>query len=188
MSDPTVWAVAAVVVVLAAVFFGRGRLATWWASRRGMAAIDRMDGAAFERYLVKLFKGLGYEVEHVGSRNDYGADLLVTKDGSRTAVQAKARTNYVPISAVQQVLGARFYYDCGEALVVTNRYYSKPAQRLAGKAGVALWDRDRLIALTAAQAHGGRAVENPSARRDEPPKAGGKAVRVKRSQRRDHVG
>jgi restriction system protein len=112
-------------------------------------AIDRMDGPAFEQYLVGLFRRLGFTVKHVGARNDYGADLIVERNGFRVAVQAKARKDYVAISAVQQALGARFYYGCDGALVITNRYFSTPAKTLARKADVALWDRDELIAAVA---------------------------------------
>lgn len=111
-----------------------------------IVAIDRMDGPAFEQYLVDLFRRLGFTVKHVGARNDYGADLIVERNESRIAVQAKARKDYVAISAVQQALGARFYYDCDGSLVVTNRYFSTPAKTLARKADVALWDRDQLVA------------------------------------------
>ena len=132
-----------------------------WGGRRHstIAAIDRMDGPAFEQYLVGLFRRLGFTVKHVGARNDYGADLIVERNGSRVAVQAKARKDYVAISAVQQALGARFYYGCDGALVVTNRYFSTPAKTLAGTADVALWNRDELIAAIAqadSQAPGGQ--------------------------------
>jgi restriction system protein len=122
-----------------------------WDRRRPSAIdrIDRMDGPAFEQYLVGLFRRLGFTVKHVGARNDYGADLIVERNGSRVAVQAKARKDYVAISAVQQALGARFYYGCDGALVVTNRYFSTPAKTLARKADVALWNRDELIAAIA---------------------------------------
>jgi len=73
----------------------------------------------------------------------------VERIGSRVAVQAKARKDYVAISAVQQALGARFYYGCDGALVVTNRFFSTPAKTLARKADVALWDRDELVAAIA---------------------------------------
>lgn len=133
-------------VALLAVVAAVGVMKTWDRTRRSaIAAIDRMDGPAFEHYLAGLFTRLGFKVKHVGARNDYGADLIVERNGSRVAVQAKARKDYVAISAVQQALGARFYYGCDGALVVTNRYFSTPAKTLARKADVALWDRDELI-------------------------------------------
>jgi restriction system protein len=136
----------AVVATIGAVLITRIR------ERRRPSAvelIDRMDGPAFEQYLVGLFKRLGFTVKHVGARNDYGADLIVERNGSRVAVQAKARRDYVAISAVQQALGARFYYSCDGALVVTNRFFSKPAKTLARRADVALWDRHELVAAIA---------------------------------------
>lgn len=134
-------------VALLLVCFLAALMKLWGRSRlTEINAIDRMDGLAFEQYLVRLFTRLGFSVRHVGARNDYGADLIVERNGSRIAVQAKARRDYVAISAVQQALGARFYYGCEGALVVTNRFFSTPAKELAHKADVALWDRKDLVA------------------------------------------
>jgi restriction system protein len=73
---------------------GAGKLALWIHQelrlrRAGIADVDRMDGATFERFLVSLFRRLDYRVEHTGRRGDFGADLVVSKGGRRTVVQAK---------------------------------------------------------------------------------------------------
>ena len=60
------------------------------------AAIDRMDGSEFEQAIADLFKGQGHEVERIRGF-DKGADLVVTIDGERTAVQAKRYSTSVPI-------------------------------------------------------------------------------------------
>ncbi|NLO42023.1 MAG: restriction endonuclease, partial [Bacteroidales bacterium] len=46
--------------------------------------IDIMDGKAFEKYLEALFKKLGYRVERTRYLGDYGADLVVFKNGVKT--------------------------------------------------------------------------------------------------------
>jgi restriction endonuclease Mrr len=55
----------------------------------GIAEIDGMDGVTFERYLEALFRRLGYNVQRIGMTGDFGADLIVNKDGMGTIVQAK---------------------------------------------------------------------------------------------------
>jgi HJR/Mrr/RecB family endonuclease len=48
--------------------------------------IDSMTGRQFERRLERLFRQLGYTVQHTGSLDDFGADLVVEKEGARTVV------------------------------------------------------------------------------------------------------
>ena len=43
----------------------------------------------FEEYLAGLFRKQGFKVELTPSTSDYGADLVLMKDGQRIAVQAK---------------------------------------------------------------------------------------------------
>ena len=57
-------------------------------ARSGIHDVDRMDGHAFEHRLALLFDRLGYRVEDTPYSGDFGADLVVGKDGKRIAVQA----------------------------------------------------------------------------------------------------
>jgi restriction system protein len=135
-------------VLLGAVFVVRALLVLreWVRLRRsGIAEIDRMDGRTFERCLAMLFRRLGYHVEHVGRRGDYGADLVVRRDGKRVVVQAKRWTKNVGIKAVQEANAAPALYGCSGAMVVTNRHFTAAAKKLARANGVVLWDRDRLV-------------------------------------------
>jgi restriction system protein len=110
-----------------------------------MAEIDRMDGRSFEQYLGTLFARLGYRAEVTPYVGDFGADLVVAKDGARQVVQAKRSNRPVGVKAVQEVVAARQYYHCSGALVVTNRAFTASARRLAGANGVKLWDRHDLV-------------------------------------------
>jgi restriction system protein len=114
-------------------------------ARAGIYEIDRMDGILFERYLVSLFERLGYNVEHTPARGDYGADLIITKDNVRTAVQTKRHKHKVDGKAIQQVFTAQKMYRCTKAMVVTNSRYTAPARHLAKTNDVLLWDRDDLV-------------------------------------------
>lgn len=111
----------------------------------GLADIDRMDGQMFEKYLEVLFRRLGYRVVRTPYCGDWGADLVIEKDGHRSVVQAKRHKGRVGVKAVQEALGAKSMYDCQHAIVVTNSTYTNQAMELARKAEVELWDRDRLI-------------------------------------------
>jgi restriction system protein len=114
-------------------------------SRSGITEVDQMDGTTFEVFLTTLFRRLGYGVEHTGRRGDYGADLVVTKDGRRIAVQAKRWNKAVGVKAIQEAVASKGMYKCSEALVVANRAFTRQARTLARANDVALWDRDVLV-------------------------------------------
>ncbi len=112
-----------------------------------MAAVDRMDGTAFEAFLTELFRHLGYHVEPVGRSHDFGADLVLTsRRGQRIVVQAKRYSGSVGIAAVQEVVGAVHYYRGVRGMVVTNSSFTESAEQLAARSGVELWGRARLAA------------------------------------------
>jgi restriction system protein len=114
-------------------------------ARSGINEVDVMDGKTFERYLAMLFQRLGYHVEQTRYRGDYGADLVVRRDGTKTVVQAKRRTRNVGVSAVQQAVAAKGYYNAEAAIVVANRRFTQQARILARRNKVELWDRERLV-------------------------------------------
>lgn len=114
-------------------------------SRSGIAEIDTMDGRTFEVFLSTLFRSLGYGVELTRYRGDYGADLVVKRDGRKIVVQAKRWKKAVGVKAVQEAVAAKAMYDCEGALVVANRDYTEQARRLARANKVELWDRDKLV-------------------------------------------
>ncbi|MBY0149028.1 restriction endonuclease [Neobacillus niacini] len=107
--------------------------------------IDSMDGIQFEYYLKELYLSRGYGVEVTSASGDYGADLLLKKNGKKIVAQAKRYSKDVGIKAVQEVIGARSYFQSDEAWVVSNSYYTKAAKELAQKGNVLLVDRNGLI-------------------------------------------
>lgn len=110
-----------------------------------MPYIDKMDGRQFEIYLQVLFRHLGYHLEVTKQSGDFGADLVMERDG-KIVVQAKryGYKNRVSLSAVQEVYGAKAYYQANQAWVVTNSYFTKQAKELAAACGVKLVDRKGL--------------------------------------------
>jgi restriction system protein len=111
----------------------------------GIEQIDVMDGIQFEHYLKELYLSRGYSAEVTSASGDYGADLLLKKDGKKIVVQAKRYAKDVGIKAVQEVMGAKSYYQAEQAWVVSNSYFTKAARELAAKGNVLLVDRDELI-------------------------------------------
>lgn len=113
-----------------------------------MPYIDKMDGRQFEIYLQILFRHLGYHLEVTKQSGDFGADLVMERD-EKIVVQAKryGYKNRVSLSAVQEVYGAKAYYQANQAWVVTNSYFTKQAKELAAACGVKLVDRQGLQEL-----------------------------------------
>lgn len=107
-------------------------------------SVDAMDGYEFEDFLALLFTTLGYDVKTTKRSNDQGADLFAEKFGKKIVIQAKNYSDNVGNAAVQQVLAAKTFYSCDDAMVVTNSYFTASAKELAESGGVALVDRKGL--------------------------------------------
>ncbi|MDV2990543.1 MAG: hypothetical protein N4J56_000197 [Chroococcidiopsis sp. SAG 2025] len=111
----------------------------------GIQEVDKMSGKEFEQLLSILFRKTGYQVSLTLDTQDYGADLILYKDGIKTIVQAKRSKNPVGVKAVQEVSCAVKHYKANKAMVVTNNRFTDNAFNLAYSNGVKLWDRKRLI-------------------------------------------
>lgn len=110
--------------------------------------VDKMTGEEFEEFLKSHFEKLGYMVQLTPKTGDYGADLVINKNGCKTVVQAKRWVSKVGIEAVQQVIASRSYYKADKCLVVTNNYFTPNAINLAeSNKDVELWDRKELISM-----------------------------------------
>ncbi len=106
-----------------------------------MSQIDSLSGVDFERFLCEFFAKMGYKVETTKASHDYGADLLIEKNGRRSVVQAKCYGKTVGIKAIQEIVGAKTHYGASGAIVATNNFFSKDAEVLALESDVRLIDR-----------------------------------------------
>lgn len=113
--------------------------------KSGIGLVDKMTGEEFEEFLLAHFIKLGYKGNTTSKTNDYGADLILKKDGQTIVVQAKRWTNKVGIEAVQQIIGAKEYYKANKCIVICNNYYTPNAINLATSSNVELWDRKKLL-------------------------------------------
>ena len=122
--------------------------------------IDRMGGEQFEAFLEVLFERLGYQVDMTG-RYDKGADLILTREGIRTAVQAKCWKQPVGVEAVRAVIAAMRPYHCSRGMVVTNSVFTRSARQAAEENNIELWDRTTLANMLLAVNNPGRPLPIP---------------------------
>lgn len=112
-----------------------------------VSQIDSLSGVEFENLLKSIFTGLGYEVTLTKKSHDYGADLVLKKNGVCSIVQAKCYEKNIGIKAIQEIISAKKHYGAEEMFVATNRYFSRDAEILAAEHDVRLIDRDVLTKL-----------------------------------------
>lgn len=112
-----------------------------------MEKINSMDGYEFESFLSNLFQKMGYKVEQTKLSGDQGADLIISKFGERTAVQAKRHKNQVSNTAVQEVVASIKYYNCDKGMVATTSLFTASAIELADANNVELIDGEKLESL-----------------------------------------
>lgn len=145
MSTPAKFIIIAVIAVPSLIIISK--LFTLLSSQKSIFIrdIDNMGGEEFEIYLENLFKKYKYHVERTQYSGDYGADLILHRDGMKTIVQAKRWNNKVGVKGVQEVVAARGHYRADLALLVTNSYLTKQAHNLARSNNVEVWDRDKLL-------------------------------------------
>ena len=104
------------------------------------------DPKDFEDFVAFLFLENGYKLEQTPYSADFGADLIVEFDGVRTAVQVKRyyESHKIGVQEINQVIGAKEYYSCDAAMMITTSSYTKAAKELGPSANVIMWDWYRL--------------------------------------------
>lgn len=103
--------------------------------------VDLMSGFDFERFLVKLYKQMGYAViEHTQLSHDQGADLVVKKSGLKYVIQAKRYKGKVGNDAIQQVTAAINHYGADKGIVITSSTFTDSAVALAKSNKIELLD------------------------------------------------
>ena len=95
--------------------------------------VNEMSGAEFERFIGKLYTRLGYVVSFTRTGADQGVDVILFKNGRKTAVQAKRWNSSVGNAAVQEVIAGKLYYGCSHGIIITTSQFSRSAIALASK-------------------------------------------------------
>ncbi len=109
--------------------------------------IDYMDGIEFENLIDAKFQKMGYTTKLTKATKDYGVDLIAVKNKKSIAIQIKRYNRNVGVKAIQEVIAAKAFYKTDTAMVLTNSYFTKPAQNLAKETNVILIDRSKLAKL-----------------------------------------
>ncbi|WP_409470913.1 restriction endonuclease [Streptomyces sp. HC307] len=106
-----------------------------------MAAMDAMNGRAFERHIAKLLQRDGCtNVVVQGGHGDRGVDIIaLTADGRRLVAQCKRFAPYLNITSpdVQKFIGsAKVLYGADVALYVATCPFTPEALSIAAEAGI----------------------------------------------------
>lgn len=111
--------------------------------------VDSLSGHEFEHFLAPLYEQQGYRAKVTKGSGEYGADLILKRKGCISIIQAKCygEGKKVGVKAVQEVVGALAMYKASEGIVVTNRFFTKPAENLAKANRIKLVDRHELAEL-----------------------------------------
>jgi HJR/Mrr/RecB family endonuclease len=109
--------------------------------------VDMMSGTVFEEFILEHFKHLGFTGYQVQRTENYGADMLLQKDGIEFAVQTKRWKSNVGIDSIRRIMMAIKHYAADKGIVVTNSSFTQSDYELANTNGVELWDRRKLIEM-----------------------------------------
>jgi Restriction endonuclease len=111
-----------------------------------------LQSITFENFLAEVFREWGYHVETTKASGDQGVDLIITKNGVRTAVQAKGyMSSTVGNDAIQQAFTGMKFYNCQRCAVITNSTFTASARQAAAAVGCVLVDGAKLPLLIEGQ-------------------------------------
>lgn len=111
-------------------------------------AIDCMEGHEFEHFCAKLLMKNGFtDVKVTQASGDQGVDIIAVKDGMKYAIQCKNYSSHLGNKPIQEVCAGKMFYQCHEAVVMTNSTFTSGAKELAKATGVLLWDRTMLVSF-----------------------------------------
>lgn len=116
-----------------------------YADAHSLAQVE--NGLQFEDFLARLFAGLGYQATPTAATGDHGADLILSKNGVRYALQAKFYSGKVGNKAVQEVYSAMGIWGASAAVVVATSSFTPQARADAAQLGVVLVDGAELEQL-----------------------------------------
>jgi HJR/Mrr/RecB family endonuclease len=110
----------------------------------GLINIEEMSASEFENFLIDLFILMEYNVDKNKIKNEKGADFIIEKIGEKTIVQAKSFLDFVKEKDVQDVLKAKEYYYCDNAMIIASSFFTKNAMELAIKHNIKTWDSKKI--------------------------------------------
>lgn len=102
-----------------------------------------MTGHQYEAYCAHKLRERGYKhLSVTPGSGDFGADVIgYDRRGRKVCFQCKKHEKPVGVSAVQEVLAAKYYYKADKAAVVTTSTFTPAARKLAKSGGVELIEK-----------------------------------------------
>lgn len=102
----------------------------------------------FERYVAKLYRLKGYQVDHRGRSGDHGVDLELTGEGyKRAIVQCKRYRGTVGEDVVRDLYGTLLHERVSRAFLVTTGDISSAAYNWAEGKPITLIDGMTLVSV-----------------------------------------
>lgn len=131
-------------------------------TQTGIDSIRALPWREFELLLAEAFRRQGYGVVDTGGVADGGIDLILTRDGQETLVQAKQwKTWKVGVKVARELFGVQSSRGAGASILVTSGRFTSEAQRFATENGVKLIDGPVLERMIADVQRSGRAQPQP---------------------------
>jgi restriction system protein len=90
----------------------------------------------FEEFVCDHYRNQSYKVELTSYTNDYGVDAIAVKGKQKIAVQAKmygSSTRKINRQMVMELHGAKDFFDCTKAVIVTDGKLLPDALQVANK-------------------------------------------------------
>jgi restriction system protein len=176
-----IWATAIGAIALAALIDVMGR-AQRLHRQRALADLAALTWQQFEEVIADAFRRHGYRVREVGGwgRADGGVDLLLTRDGETTIVQAKHWCSQrVGVQLVRELYGVQHAMQAERSMFVAMGRYTADAQQFAAQVGMSLVDGEELLRIIGAGLAGAPLVLQTPAPTSAPmcPACGGDMVR-----------
>lgn len=106
--------------------------------------MNQKSGLDFEVYVQAIFEDREIPVFETPTTNDFGADLVLYRNGKVAVIQCKYHSAPIGIHAVQEVVGAIKHYQADAGIVISNQPFTRQAVALALSNHVLLIDGQRL--------------------------------------------
>lgn len=89
------------------------------------------EGIIFEQHCIAKLKLLGFDNVQSTPITDYGADIIAYNDGVKYIFQCKYCKQKQGVSAVQEILTAKHFYQAHRCAVISHSGYTRQAYNLA---------------------------------------------------------
>jgi restriction system protein len=132
--------------------------------QRELSDLAALSWQQFEEVIADAFRRHGYRVREVGGRGrpDGGVDLILTRGGQTTVVQAKHwRSDRVGVQLVRELYGVQRAMQADHAMfVVSIGRYTADAVQFAAQVGMTLVEGEELLRIISTGVDG-QALELP---------------------------